>query len=323
MRPPPIPPPGRLVWVGGHRLHLHCAGARMPAVVFDAAIGGSSLSWTLVQPAVAEFATACTYDRGGFGWSEAGPMPRTADRLADELYDLLCQSGRAGPFVLVGHSFGGLTIRIFAARHPDCVAGLVFVDPAHPEDWVSPPPAERERIARGVRLCRHGALAARLGVASAVALLASTGAVDLARGIAAAASRRTLRREDEQLLAPVTKLPMRVRPMLRWMWTQPRFFEALGSQIEEICRSASQVDMAPDYGDLPLVTISASGVSPRRRELQERLARRSSHGRHVVAANSGHWIPLDEPQTVIAAVREVAGGVTRQPGRGSTPERLH
>ena len=311
MKPPPIPAPGRLISVGTHRLHLNCMGHGRPTVVFDAALGGSSLSWTLVHPAVAAFATACVYDRAGFGWSDPGPMPRTAGRLADELHEVLTRGGVDGPFVLVGHSFGGLTIRIFASRHPNSVAGLVFVDPAHPEDWVDPSAYERDRMARGVRLCRQGVTAARFGIATMVAKLASAGAVDLARGIAAAVSRRTLRRDDEQFLAPVTKLPLHIRPMLRWMWTQPRFFEALGSQIESICTSAAEVDPDPDYGDLPLVTISATAVSAHRRELQDQLARRSTRGRHTVAGNSGHWIPLDEPETVIAAIGEVVAAHSR------------
>ncbi len=301
----PFAPPGRLVSIGTHRLHLHCLGSGSPVVLFDAALGGSSLSWTFVQPAVASVTTACVYDRAGFGWSDAGPIPRTASRLADELHALIAAAGLQGPFVLVGHSFGGLTIRLFAARYPALVAGLVFVDPAHPEDWIDPPPEQRDRILRGARLCRHGVLAARLGIASLVAALASAGAVDLARGIAATASRRTLRRDDEEILAPVTKLPMETRRMLRWMWTQPRFFEALGSQIENVCASAADVDPAPRFADLPLVTISATDVSARRRQLQDALAGRSMTGRHVIATNSGHWIPLDEPDTIVQAIKDV------------------
>jgi pimeloyl-ACP methyl ester carboxylesterase len=305
----PLAAPGRLVSVDTHRLHLHCLGTGEPPVVFDAAIGGSSLSWTFVQPAVASLTAACAYDRGGFGWSDAGPAPRTAARLADELHLLLVRAGVRGPFVLVGHSFGGLTIRRFAACHREQVAGLVFVDPAHPEDWREPSEEQRERLARGVRLCRQGVLAARFGIASLVARLASAGAVDLARSIAAAVSRRTLQRDDEQLLAPVTKLPTDIRRMLRWMWTQPRFFEALGSQIENVCLSAAEIDLEPDFGELPLVTISATAVTDRRRVLQESLARRSSRGRHVVANHSGHWIPIDEPEIVVTAIRDVVGQV--------------
>ena len=316
MTAPPLP--GRLVSLGTHRLHVHCLGTGSPPVVFDAALGGSSLSWTFIQPAVAGFTAACTYDRAGFGWSDAGPMPRTVGRIAAELHGLLRAAEVPPPYVLVGHSFGGLSIRAYASSHPEDVAGLVFVDPAHPEDWRQPSDDDRERLQRGVALCRRGVFAAKLGIASLVARLASAGALDLARSIAAAVSRRTLHRQDEQILAPVTKLPTEVRAVLRWMWTQPRYFEALGSQIEHICSSASETDLLPDYGSRPLVTISATDVSPARRALQEALARRSSRGRHVTAVDSGHWIPIDEPQLVVESIREVvmavrAGAGTKEP----------
>ena len=141
--------PGRFVDVGGFRLHVHTSGEGAPVVVFDAALAGSSISWTFVQPAVARFARTCTYDRAGFGWSDAGPMPRTAGRIADELKRMLEQAGEPPPYLLVGHSFGGFVMRIFAARYAAETAALLLVDPAHPEDWVKPAPKEQVRIDRG------------------------------------------------------------------------------------------------------------------------------------------------------------------------------
>lgn len=317
------PPPGRLVSLGSHRLHIRCAGEGAPAVVFDAALGASSLSWSLVQPAVARVTRACTYDRAGFGWSEPGPRPRTAGRIADELRALLDQAGVAPPFVLVGHSFGGLVARLFHARHPADVAGLVLIEPAHPEDWAEPTAEQRVLIDRGVRLCGHGATAARLGLARAVALLVGLGALAPARALVGLVSRGGLRREDEGILAPVWRLPPEARRPLRQMWTQPEFFEALGSQIESVCHSAAEVarETPGDYGDLPLVTITAAGAGGRRLRADAALARLSTRGRQVLAADSGHWVPLDAPHAVIDAivdvVNEVWGFNTAAPPRGS------
>src|SRR5262245_5266162 len=145
------PPPGRLVDLGTHRLHILCDGEGSPTVVFDAALGASSLSWSLVHPAVAQLTHACTYDRAGFGWSDAGPLPRTAGRIADELHELLQRGARRGPYVLVGHSFGGLVMRVFAARHPRETAALVLIEPAIPEEWATPTEHQRDLLARGVR----------------------------------------------------------------------------------------------------------------------------------------------------------------------------
>jgi pimeloyl-ACP methyl ester carboxylesterase len=298
------PPPGRLVSVGHHRLHIRCDGEGGPPVIFDAALGGSSLSWSLVQPAVARLTLACSYDRAGFGWSDAGPLPRTAGRIADELHDLLRAAALAPPYVLVGHSYGGLVTRLYASRHPNDVAGLVLIEPAIAEEWTNPTEEQLALIARGVRLCRYGAAAARRGLAQLVSVLVRFGALRAARLLVGLVSRGGLRREDEGIPAPIWKLPPEVRGVLREMWTQPKFFEALGSQIDTICESATAVMSAgpPDYDDLPLAIISSARSGEQRLQADSALAQRSTRGRHILAADSGHWIPLDAPQVVIDAI---------------------
>ncbi len=273
----------------------------------EAALGGSSISWSLVQPDVARLTRVCSYDRAGFGWSDPGPMPRTAGRVADELRVLLECADIRPPFLLVGHSFGGLVMRIFAARHRAEVAGLVLVDPAHPEDWVTPAPKEQLKIDRGIRLCRRGSTAARFGAARVVNGLVTLGLFGVARGLARVVSRGGLSREDEGILAPLWKLPPETRKPLRQFWTQQKFFEALRSQIASISVSAAEtLDAAAEgYGDLPLVTISSTDPGDYRLCQQEALARLSSRGRHVVASNSSHWIPLDQPWVVVDVIREM------------------
>jgi pimeloyl-ACP methyl ester carboxylesterase len=299
--------PHRSVDIGGFRLHIQSVGRGEPTVVFDAALAGSSISWTYVQPAVAAFTRTCAYDRAGFGRSERGPLPRTAGRLADELHALLLNAGEPPPYVLVGHSYGGLVMRIFAARHPDLTAGLVLVDPAHPEDWVRPAPKEQLRIDRGVALCRQGLWACRLGVAPLVSALVGAGAIRAARAVVNTITRGGLGGDTDWLLAPLWKLPPDARRRLRAYWTRAAFFEALGSQIGSISTSAAETleASAHGYGDLPLVTISLSNPDDHRVRHQTALARRSTRGRHVVASKSGHWIPLDEPAAVVTEIRNV------------------
>jgi pimeloyl-ACP methyl ester carboxylesterase len=299
--------PVSLVDVGGFRLAVRAAGSGRPTVVFDAALAGSSISWTLVQPHVAAFTRACAYDRAGFGRSDGGPLPRTAGRIADELSVMLERAREPAPYVLVGHSFGGLVMRVFAARHPARTAGLVLVDPAHPEDWLDPAPKEQARIGRGTALCRQGVLACRLGIAPVVSALVGAGAIGPARAIVNAVTRGGLAGEIDWLLAPLWKLPPGKRRELRAFWTRARFFEALGSQIASISASAAETldAAAGGFGDLPLVTISASNPDPHRLRRQTALAALSTRGRHVVAANSGHWVPLDEPATVVSEILAV------------------
>jgi len=302
-----IPPPGTLVDIGGFRLHLHCTGNGSPTIVLDAALGASSLSWSLVQPELARLSRVCSYDRGGFGWSDPGPMPRTADRIAEELHTLLERARVPPPYVLVGHSFGGLVALIFARRFRSVTSGLVLVDPAHAEDWVTPAPKEQVQIDRGVRLCRYGAVTARIGLARVVSILVGFGQIRTARLLVKVASRRGLSRQDEAILAPVRKLPPELRPTLAQFWSKPHFFEALGSQIESVCVSAGKVleATAGGYGDLPLVTISSTDPGAYRLRQQDAMATLSTRGRHIMASQSGHWIPLDQPQVVIDAVKEV------------------
>ena len=113
-------------------MQLHCTGGGNdgPTVVMDAGLGGGLLDWQIVQPRVARFARVCSYDRSGVGWSESGPKPRTSQRIVKELHALLKNAGARGPYVLVGHSFGGANVQLYAAEYPKEVAGMVLVDSA-------------------------------------------------------------------------------------------------------------------------------------------------------------------------------------------------
>jgi len=304
-------PPGRLVDVGGHRLHLRSEGEGTPAVAFDAALGGSSLSWSLVAPGVAAVTRACTYDRGGFGWSDGGPLPRTAGRIAGELYGLLLNAGVPPPWILVGHSYGALVMQLIAARHSNCVAGLVLLEPADPDEWMHPSDVQRQQIARGTKLCRHGVQAARLGVARVLTALVNVGAIGAAWTVVKLVSRGGLGRADEQILAPVWKLPPATRGVLKHMWTQPKFFEALGSQIASISESAGEVlrEAPGHFGNLPLIVLTAAGAQERRMRADAALAARSTRGRHVLVPDSGHWIPLDAPDAVVRVVTDLVNEI--------------
>jgi pimeloyl-ACP methyl ester carboxylesterase len=134
------PAPGQMVDVGGHRLHIQCRGEGTPTVLLDAAGQASSAHWQWVQPETAKITRVCAYDRAGMGWSEVGPEPRDGNQIAAELHTLLQNAGIAGPYVLVGHSLGGLYVRAYQANYPDEVVGMVLVDATHPDLWQRLPP---------------------------------------------------------------------------------------------------------------------------------------------------------------------------------------
>jgi pimeloyl-ACP methyl ester carboxylesterase len=129
------PPPGQLVDVGGYKLHLYCTGEGSPTVILDALFPGTVSNWVWVQPEIAKTTRVCAYDRAGLGWSESGPEPRNAEQQARELHTLLTNAGIAGPYILVGHSLGGLSTRMFAAQYPDEVAGMALIEGTNPDSW--------------------------------------------------------------------------------------------------------------------------------------------------------------------------------------------
>ena len=124
------PPPGQLVDVGGYRLHVYCIGEGSPTVVLEAGSGGKGvIAWSLVQERMAITTRVCSYDRAGLGWSDPDPtdQPRPSLRVAQSLYTLLHNAGIDGPYVLVGHSSGGLHVRSFASQYPEEVVGMVLL----------------------------------------------------------------------------------------------------------------------------------------------------------------------------------------------------
>jgi len=305
-----FPAPGRMVDAGGHRIHLREMGEGWPAVIFDAPLGGSGISWSLVQPAVARFTATYAYDRAGLGWSDLGRTPLDAARFVADLHALIERAEVPRPVVLVGHSFGGLVARLYAAAHPEDVAGIVFVDPAQPAEFHPLLPEQRRRIEIGARLARRGAWAARLGIARLVALLVTLGARGTARDTVAAVSGGILRGHSDQIIAPLHRIPPELRPALRAMWTQPRFFESLAAHIACVPAAAQRAAAQPPrFDDKPVVVISPERITEFKLQENRALAQMSSRGQHVVAMGSGHWVQLDAPEVVAGAVQAVVDAV--------------
>lgn len=288
-----FPPPGRLVDVGGHRLHINCAGEGGPTVIIEAAGGGASTEWDHVQAAVARSCTVCVYDRAGYGWSDPGPLPRTTQQVVDELRVLLERAEVERPVVLVGHSLGGVNVRRYARTYPDDVAGLVLVDSSHERQLERLPwEAGPRGLARQVRALRVGQLLVRLGI---VRIALRLGFGKRLPGFAAL---------SRQGLAVAMRTSV---------------VDSLHSELSNVGTSLAQAGvLAQDLGSLPIVVLSR-GRSPFEgnanqpvaeieqgwRELQNELAGLSSVSRHVIAEKSSHYIHEDEPDLVVDAVRWV------------------
>ena len=274
------PPPGRLVDVGGYKLHLDCRGEGSPTIIMDAGLGGSSLDWSLVQPEVAHSTHVCTYDRAGMGWSDPGPQPRSPASLAEELHALLKNGGISGPYILVGHSLAGKNMRMFAAAHPDDVAGMVLVDAR--SELVE---ATADMTAFAAALDGQAALyslARRFGIAR----LFGGGLVDLPLVPPALATQMALFQTNPAAIAATTQ-------------------EGLNRTSDDKALAGTSL------GSTPLVVIGA-GENMRDADwaaAQNAMANLSTNGQLIVAKGSGHSVHLDQPAIVIEAINDLLSDI--------------
>jgi pimeloyl-ACP methyl ester carboxylesterase len=299
-----FPPPGRLVRVNERRMHIHVAGEGTPTVVFESGMGASCLSWTLVQPQVAQFTRAVSYDRAGHGWSDPAREPRTAQQIAQEVHVLLDAAGVSGPYVLVGHSFGGYVNRAFAHMYRNEVVGMVLVDSIHPAEWENPTQEQLRMIEVGLRYAWIAAWLARLGFVRFCLARLARGSPRLGRAAVNAFGVDTAV-AAQRIAGEIRKLPALILPVVRAMWSQSKNFMSLGRHVAALPVSAAQAAAVSSLRDLPLVVLSGDYHAAPYTDWQGDLAQLSSRARHVVASGSGHWIHLDHPELVTGAIREV------------------
>jgi pimeloyl-ACP methyl ester carboxylesterase len=288
------PPPGQLVDVGGHRLHLHCVGEGSPTVVLDAGLGAFSLDWGAVQPEIATSTRVCAYDRAGLGWSEPGPLPRSPQQFADELHVLLTNADVEGPYVLAVHSISGKTARLFASQHPNDVAGMVFVDARHEsvDEHVTPEQLAAED-AQQRRFQRMIGWMAKFG---------------LVRLLWSPVWPRAL--PGSENLSPETRTAIGV------LQARPRQIESALAEGRGRMDSNTQLEVAAPLGDIPLIVLtSAQSIDhlPFWNEAQQIMTGLSSNSRMIVAS-SGHAVHFEQPALVVESIRQVVDAArTGQP----------
>jgi pimeloyl-ACP methyl ester carboxylesterase len=288
------PPPGQLVDVGGHRLHLHCVGEGSPTVVLDAGLGAFSLDWGAVQPEIATSTRVCAYDRAGLGWSEPGPLPRSPQQFADELHVLLTNADVEGPYVLAVHSISGKTARLFASQHPNDVAGMVFVDARHEsvDEHVTPEQLAAED-AQQRRFQRMIGWMAKFG---------------LVRLLWSPVWPRAL--PGSENLSPETRTAIGV------LQARPRQIESALAEGRGRMDSNTQLEAAAPLGHIPLIVLtSAQSIDhlPFWNEAQQIMTGLSSNSRMIVAS-SGHAVHFEQPALVVESIRQVVDAArTGQP----------
>ncbi len=292
------PPPGELYVVGGYRLHLYCTGEGSPTVILEAGSGSSALSWHLVQKEVAGFTRVCSYDRAGFGWSDPASGPLSPRQVAEDLHELLTAADVPGPYILVGHSAGGFYIRVYAGQYTSEVVGMVLVDAVHEGQEARYPP-EYVRMRNSARaimpLC---SITSPIGFVRALRLSDFSGAT----------------------------VPAQVREAYLSTVYRNAFCPAMVNEMEAVSTFLSQSGIPQSLGDLPLTVLSAGAAYDRiseaevaamggpevvaqiaqiHNEFQEKLAGLSTQGKLIIATESGHLIPVDWPDLVMDAIREM------------------
>jgi pimeloyl-ACP methyl ester carboxylesterase len=307
---PPFPAPGRLVDLGGWRLHLNCSGQANPSrpvVILEAGAGDFSVDWSLVQPLIARFARVCSYDRAGAGWSDLGPRPRTMRQQVWELHALLDKSGERPPFVLVGHSYGGWLTRLFAESYPADVSGLVLVE-SGAEDPL--------RIINGK--VTHASELAKGQPVPAVKTSDPLRESDIPPRIVALIQSSIGDRGGHFNDPPRNKLPPEARRMREWSLSQIKHAASNDNPFEAdelVAMLAERKKKQNVLGDLPLIVISRGLLDEEgpqavqreeaHRDDQAALVTLSSAGKQIVATKSGHHVPLDEPGIIVSAIREM------------------
>jgi pimeloyl-ACP methyl ester carboxylesterase len=274
-----LEPPGQLIDVNGHDMHINCLGNKSPTIILDSGAGGFSLEWRNIQYSLAQYARVCAYDRAGYGWSEMGPLPRTTKRIAHELHTLLQNAGIHGPYIIVGHSFGGFTAQYFARYFDDEIAGLVLVDSSHEEQVYRLPENGKDVVRRSLHQDRSNTI-----------------------------TKSVLHEHfPEEEAAVAQQLMQRWSAMLTWREEMANY--ALSS------RQLRDVHHRPIL-QIPIVVLSrgkrvwpdtpyGDAMEAAWKELQNELNDMSGNSTHIIAEKSGHVIHLDEPELVVDAIHDV------------------
>jgi pimeloyl-ACP methyl ester carboxylesterase len=280
------PPPGQLVDVGGYTLHIDCEGDNGPTIVLVTGLGGSSLLWSRVQPALARSTRVCVYDRAGLGWSDPSDGPRTPAAVADELHTLLANAGVPGPYVLVGASVGGKYIRLFAEQYPNEVAGMVLVDARHESVDASLTPDEQAAGLASAQ--RDGKLYWWLGRLGIMRLFGAR--------LAAASS------------PGAATLPPDIGTLLMVQASRRDSIDAMLGESAGMTMDDARLRAARPLGALPLIVLAADSSIAHSQDwstAQEAQARLSRNSQLIVVPQSSHFVSFDQPQAVADAIEQV------------------
>jgi pimeloyl-ACP methyl ester carboxylesterase len=295
-----FPPPGKLIDIGGRKLHLYCSGQGSHTVILMAGGGAFSIDWDLVQPGVARTTRVCSYDRAGLGWSDAGPEDETVEQTVSDLHAVLVRAGEKSPYILVGASIGGIFIQAYQRAYPGDVAGLIFSNSSH-----------------------HIGILVN-GKPELIWVL-SEDQIRSTYPLAASAKGEMPKSEDD----PFDRLPADRRATRLWLdrkvWAawhpETERGDSTVSWRKEFLKEFALMDASqdPPLGALPVAVIASDPATPRsERNSHEdggaHLDFLSSNEIHVTATGSGHEIHLYQPDVVVQTIQRAVSAI-REKGR--------
>lgn len=290
-------PPGKLIDVGGYSLHINCTGEGNQTVVLEAGHAGNCLEWALVQSEASKFIRVCNYDRAGYGWSEESPYPRTSEQIVLELHTLLNKAQIPKPYILVGHSLGGINIRLYAHQYPNEVSGIILVDSSHEDQEARLPPEPKKHFF--VEHPKISQFCTFIGV--------------------------------HRLMMQRSKVQSTLNLSNYSDWVRKAYLAKLSSMkcIRTACRENSVFaesleqlkNIQFSFGNKPLIVLTAGKCISNEgyifdqewlnqayeiwKELQKELVTQSTKGKQIIAEHSDHQITRNQPEIIIDAIKEL------------------
>lgn len=298
---------GRWVEIArGQKLYVVEKGSGGPAVLFEAGIAATNLNWHHIQEKVSCFTATASYDRSGLGWSSPCRSRRTPGNISVELHTMLESAGIRPPYILVGHSFGGLVMRRYATMYPEEVTGVVLVDPMRCDEWPPLNPDKQHMIERGKRLSSYAIPIARFGLArlAVTSLLCRSGRLsEHLAGAGGMGGRHVLKRVTEE----VGKMPREVWPIIAAHWSRPGYYDGMRRHVEAVPETVREMECTDPIRDIPVLVLTPGKSTPLSEKCLEKIG---NNVRQVIAAESAHWIHLDEPTLVVESIREMVTAAT-------------
>ena len=299
-----FPRPGKSVSLGPSfgnlALNLDCRGQGGPTVILDSGLGVPAVGWDPVLAEAAKFTRVCSYDRAGYGWSGAASAARTSAQIVKELHALLGAADEKGPYVLVGHSFGGYNVRVYNGKYPAEVAGMVLVDASHEDQGQRMPPAFKAFMKK------------------------STEDMQRQKTLAPVLIRFGVARFSQRHVQTSPGVSKEFAEELRYLQLQPKFIDATVGEMSSFEESANEVRGSGNLGDKPLIVLTAGkevdasqlppGLPKKDmddfrgiwvNELQVKEAQLSTQGKRIIVPDSDHMIPFERPDAIVSAIREV------------------